>query len=232
MSRKGRRVNDAKAAKREFFFAYFALLLSALCVKYFLNMSRFYKQYSKPILDVCFAALILIAFSWLILLLIVMFTLSFEFPIFFKHERIGKHEKPFTMWKFRTLTNDEALSLSARKFWLGNFLRITNLDELPQILNILRGEMSWIGPRALPVEYDKLFSPKQRMRFEVRPGITGWAQVNGRHSISWEKKFELDNYYVQHISLGLDLRIFLKTVVVLLSFKKDVSLSEEPFTGN
>ena len=224
MSRKGR--------KKRIFFAYFALFLSALCVKYVLNISRFYKQYSKPILDVCLAVLILIAFSWLIVLLLIMFVVSFEFPIFFKHQRIGKRGKHFTMWKFRTLTNDEALSPSARKFWLGNFLRITNLDELPQILNILRGEMSWIGPRALPVEYDKLFSADQRMRFEVRPGITGWAQVNGRHSISWQKKFELDNYYVQHISLSQDLRIFLKTIWLLLSFKKDVSLLEEPFTGN
>ena len=195
-------------------------------------MSGFYKQYSKPILDVCLSMLILIAFSWLMVLLLLLFIVTFEFPIFFKHQRIGKYGKPFTMWKFRTLTNDEALSPSARKFWLGNFLRITNLDELPQIWNILRGEMSWIGPRALPVEYDKLFSAEQRLRFEVKPGITGWAQVNGRHSISWKKKFELDNYYVQHISFGLDQRIFLKTMVVLLSFKKDVSLMEEPFTGN
>ena len=180
----------------------------------------------------CLAVLILIAFSWLIVLLLIMFVVSFEFPIFFKHERIGKNGKPFTVWKFRTLGDDKALSLAERKFWMGNFLRVTSLDELPQLVNILRGEMSWIGPRALPVEYDKFFSPAQRARFEVKPGITGWAQVNGRHSISWQKKFELDNYYVRHLSLGLDLRILFKTIVLVLSFKKDVSLSEKPFTGN
>ena len=223
---------EYEETKGEFFFAYFAHFLSALCVKYFLNISGFYKQYSKPILDVCLAVLILISFSWLIVLLLIMFVVSFEFPIFFKHERIGKNGKPFTMWKFRTLGDDKALSLAERKFWMGNFLRVTSLDELPQLVNILRGEMSWIGPRPLPVEYDKLFSADQRVRFEVKPGITGWAQVNGRHSISWQKKFELDNYYVSNVSFGLDLRIFFKTIVILLSFKKDVSLSEKPFTGN
>ncbi len=195
-------------------------------------MVVFYKQYSKPILDVCLAMLILIAFSWLMVLLPVLFIVTVEFPIFFKQERIGKHGKHFTMWKFRTLRNDKDVSLDERRFRMGTFLRVTSLDELPQIWNILRGEMSWIGPRALPVEYDELFSEEQRVRFEVKPGITGWTQVNGRHSISWQKKFELDNYYVRNLSLGLDLRILFKTIVLLLSFKKDVSLSEKPFTGN
>lgn len=195
-------------------------------------MVVFYKQYSKPILDVCLAMLILIAFSWLMVLLPVLFIVTVEFPIFFKQERIGKHGKHFTMWKFRTLRNDKDVSLDERRFRMGTFLRVTSLDELPQIWNILRGEMSWIGPRALPVEYDELFSEEQRVRFEVKPGITGWTQVNGRHSISWQKKFELDNYYVRNLSLGLDLRILFKTIVLLLSFKKDVSLSEKTFTGN
>jgi lipopolysaccharide/colanic/teichoic acid biosynthesis glycosyltransferase len=111
-------------------------------------------------------------------------------------------------------------------------LRKTSLDEIPQVINILKGQMSWIGPRPLPIEYDTLFTKEQRIRFEVKPGITGWAQVNGRHSINWKKKFELDTHYVNHCSLKLDLLIFFKTLFLLLSLKKDNSLLEEKFTGN
>ncbi len=105
------------------------------------------------------------------------------------------------------------------------------MDEWPQLWNVLRGEMSLVGPRPLPVEYDKLFSAEQRRRFLVKPGITGWAQVNGRHSIAWKEKLELDQYYVQHVSFLLDISIIIKTAILLLSFKKDRSLEEEKFTG-
>ena len=110
-------------------------------------------------------------------------------------------------------------------------LRASNLDELPQLWNVLKGEMSLIGPRPLPVEYLPLFSEEQKKRFEVKPGITGWAQVNGMHSVPWKQKLELDNYYVDHVSLMLDIRIVIKTLVLFLSFKKDRSLEEEKFTG-
>ena len=195
-------------------------------------MPGLYRQYFKRILDFIFALLIILIFSWLIVFLLLAFIVTMEFPIFFKSCRTGKDGKPFIMWKFRTLRTDSTLHLVERKFWFGNFLRMSNLDELPQLWNVLRGEMSLIGPRALPVEYDQLFSAEQRRRCEVKPGITGWAQVNGRHSISWKKKLELDKYYVNHISLGLDLRIFFKTIVLLLSFKQDMSLDEQPFKGN
>ncbi len=139
--------------------------------------------------------------------------------------------KPFKLYKLRTLATDASLPLPERKFWLGNFLRTTSLDELPQLWNVLLGEMSFIGPRPMPIEYGPLFSAAQMKRFDVLPGITGWAQVNGRHSISWHEKFALDNYYVKHISAGLDLLILFRTIMLLLSFKKDVSLTEEPFKG-
>lgn len=135
------------------------------------------------------------------------------------------------MWKFRTLSVDENKDLQQRRFILGDVLRKTSLDELPQLWNVLNGEMSLVGPRPLPVEYDQLFSEEQRKRLEVKPGITGWAQVHGRHSISWKEKLDLDNWYVKNISFIIDMQILYKTVVLLLSFKKDRSLEEEKFTG-
>ena len=155
-----------------------------------------------------------------------------QFSFFYRQKRIGRGEATFDLIKFRTLTNKDIEPLSARTFWLGNLLRSTSLDELPQIWNIVKGEMSWIGPRPLPMEYGSLFSEEQKKRFQVRPGISGWAQVNGRHSVSWQKKFELDNYYVDRISFKLDLLILFKTIVLLLSFRKDNSLQEEKFKGN
>ena len=136
------------------------------------------------------------------------------------------------MWKFRTLSLDERLPVTDRSFMWGKFLRFTSLDELPQLWNILRGEMSFVGPRPLPEEYLSLYSKEQIKRHEVKPGVTGWAQVNGRNSIPWKKKFELDLYYVDNISFKLDLMILIKTLAVMLSFKKDVSLEEEKFKGN
>ena len=136
------------------------------------------------------------------------------------------------MWKFRTLSRNEQLPVIQRRFRWGKFLRFTSLDELPQLFNVLRGEMSFIGPRPLPEEYLPLYSKEQLKRHEVKPGVTGWAQVNGRNAIPWQKKLELDLYYVNNLSLGLDLIIFIKTLVLVLSFQKDVSLTEEKFKGN
>ena len=136
------------------------------------------------------------------------------------------------MWKFRTLSPDHSKSVQMRKFGLGNMLRASNLDELPQLWNVLKGEMSLIGPRPLPIEYLPLFSEEQKKRFVVKPGITGWAQVNGRHSIPWKEKLKLDNYYVDRMSFALDVKIIMKTIALFLSFKKDRSLEEEKFTGS
>lgn len=192
---------------------------------------RAYTEIIKPILDVLLALIILILLSWLFAIIMLIYMMMLELPILFRQERMGKSEKSFKMLKFRTL-KVEGNNLSDRKFAMGNFLRATSLDELPQLFNVLKGDMSLIGPRPLPVEYGTLYSSDQRKRFAVKPGITGWTQVNGRHGIPWTRKFELDNYYVAHQSFGLDMEILFKTLVLLLSFKKDISLHEEPFTGH
>lgn len=134
------------------------------------------------------------------------------------------------MYKFRTLKNSDA-SLLERRFALGDCLRFTNADELPQLLNVLKGEMSLVGPRPLPVEYADLFSDKQNKRHSVLPGITGLAQVSGKNNLSWDEKFRLDLEYVNKVSFALDIRILIKTLILALSFKKDTSLTEEKFTG-
>jgi len=191
----------------------------------------FYRSIGKNILDWLTAFISILIFSWLFLILLLVYLILWEFPVFFKQKRIGKNNLPFWMWKFRTLSSDDKLSIHERNFAWGKLLRFTSIDELPQLWNILRGEMSFVGPRPLPEEYMPLYSKKQIKRHDVKPGITGWAQVNGRNSIVWLKKFELDIYYVNNISFKLDLVIVVKTLALILSFKKDVSLNEEKFKG-
>lgn len=202
--------------------------LSAFAVK---KIMPIYSSLLKPTLDIIVSLLFLILFSWLLIVIILIYILTLSFPFFFVHQRTGKQGGTFRLFKFRTL-KPRGNSLQERRFWLGDFLRATSLDELPQLINVLKGEMSLIGPRPLPVEYLPLMSAEQKQRHLVKPGITGWAQVNGRNAISWKEKFELDNYYVQHVSFWLDVKIVFKTIQLLLSFKKDVSLNEKPFTGN
>ncbi len=192
----------------------------------------FYKLFGKRFFDLLIVLSVAVFLSWIFLLIILAFALGAQFPIFFKQKRIGKNNIPFWMWKFRTLSVNAELPLPQRNFALGKFMRFTNLDEFPQLWNIFIGEMSFIGPRPLPVEYLPLYSSQQRQRHNVRPGITGWAQVNGRNLISWQKKFELDIYYTDHLSFKFDFVILLKTVALLFSFRKDVSLEEEKFRGN
>jgi lipopolysaccharide/colanic/teichoic acid biosynthesis glycosyltransferase len=138
-------------------------------------------------------------------------------PVFFRQVRPGLHGKPFRMVKFRTMTDargpdGQLLPDAERLTPFGHWLRATSLDELPELWNVLRGEMSLVGPRPLLMEYLPLYSPEQARRHEVRPGITGWAQVNGRNAISWAEKFALDVWYVDHHSLWLDVRIVWLTV--------------------
>lgn len=135
------------------------------------------------------------------------------------------------MYKFRTLSSDINLDLTERQFSLGRFLRFTNLDELPQLWNVLKGQMSLVGPRPLPVDYTDLFSAEQNNRHQVLPGITGLAQVNGKNDLSWNEKFKLDLEYVNKVSFLLDIKILFKTLILALSFRKDTSLTEEKFTG-
>lgn len=190
-----------------------------------------YSKTGKVWFDKVVSAVFIFAFSWLILLILLLYLLAIEFPILYRSERMGKSGIPFTMLKFRTLKSNEQLPLSDRQFWLGKFLRMTNLDELPQLWNVLKGEMSLVGPRPLPVAYQPLLSEEQKQRHAVLPGITGLAQVNGKNNLPWDKKFEYDLNYVREISFLLDLKILFKTFALILSLKRDVSLEEKQFTG-
>ncbi|MBX2944873.1 MAG: sugar transferase [Cyclobacteriaceae bacterium] len=185
-----------------------------------------YRQSGKLVVDKIIAVLFVVCTSWLILLIFLLYAISLEFPFLYQSQRIGREGVPFRMFKFRTLKANEQLPLKDRQFWLGKFLRTTNLDELPQLWNVLKGEMSLIGPRPLPVTYAPLLSAEQQQRHRVLPGITGLAQVNGKNSLPWEKKFEYDLAYIQQVSFLLDIQILFKTVALILSFKRDVSLDE------
>lgn len=139
-------------------------------------------------------------------------------PVIFKQQRPGLHGKPFYLYKFRTMTDekDEQRNLHSDHLRLtsfGKFLRKLSLDELPQLINVMKGDISLIGPRPLLMEYLSLYTPEQNRRHDIRPGITGWAQVNGRNAISWEEKFELDVWYVDHQSFWLDMKIIFLTII-------------------
>ena len=143
-------------------------------------------------------------------------------PVLFRHRRAGKDGRTFVMYKFRTMTDardadGKPLPDEARMTSTGTFLRRFSLDELPQLLNVLKGDMSLVGPRPLLPEYVPLYSPEQRRRLDVLPGITGWAQVNGRNALSWEQKFAFDTWYVDNRSLALDVRILFRTAASVLS---------------
>ncbi len=160
-------------------------------------------------------------------------------PVLFRQERPGKDEKIFRLMKFRTMTderdeNGELLPDEDRLTKFGSFLRSTSLDELPEMLNIIKGDMALIGPRPLMVQYLPLYNEEQRHRHDVRPGMSGLAQVSGRNAISWEERFQLDNEYVKHISFAMDLSIVLKTIRVILSregISSETSETMEDFKG-
>ncbi len=185
-------------------------------------------------MDFTVALIMLIVLSPLMLLSCILIKANNDGPILFKQKRPGKDGKIFTVYKFRTMsvhTHDKdgrELSDFERMSKIGKLLRKTSVDELPQLINILKGEMSFIGPRPLLVEYLELYSPKQMRRHEVAPGISGWAQVNGRNTLTWEQKFEYDVYYVDHLSLSMDLKIFFKTIMNVL--KQDGINSDEANT--
>ena len=171
----------------------------------------------KRIFDVLFSliALILLTPGFIAVSIVLVFTDGF--PVFFTQTRPGKNGNPFKLRKFRTMKEvrnkkNELLTDSARITKFGNFLRRTSLDELPELFNVLIGEMSIVGPRPLLMQYIERYSDEQARRHKVVPGITGWAQVNGRNAISWEEKFRLDVWYVDHWTFWLDIRIILKTI--------------------
>lgn len=171
----------------------------------------------KRLFDVVFACLALLSLSLPLLLLIWLVHRKFGNPVFFRQIRPGLHGRPFEMVKFRTMSDargpDGMLLPDADRLTpFGCFMRSASLDELPELWNVLKGEMSLVGPRPLLMEYLPLYSTMQARRHEVRPGITGWAQVNGRNALSWEDKFKLDVWYVDHCSLLLDVKILLLTM--------------------
>lgn len=188
-----------------------------------------YAKIIKPLSDRIGAFVLLILFSPLILLTALVVALFIGRPIFFTQQRPGYRGKIFTIYKFRTMNDErdekgELLSDAVRLHKIGKRIRSLSLDEFPQLFNVLKGEMSFIGPRPLLIEYMNLYSPEQAKRHHVKPGITGWAQVNGRNAISWEEKFRYDVEYVDNISFWLDLKILFLTVLKV--FKKE-GISQE-----
>ena len=188
-------------------------------------------------LIIALIALLFLLPVMILIALIVQF--KFGFPIFFKQVRPGLNGKMFNMNKFRTMTNEcdkdgNLLSDEVRLTKFGKFLRSTSLDELPGLWNVLKGDMSLVGPRPLLVEYLPLYSEKQSRRHEVRPGITGWAQVNGRNAISWDEKFDLDVWYVDNQSIWLDVKILWMTigkVIFRTGISADSQATMHKFTG-
>ena len=201
---------------------------------------KWYLIIIKPSLDRLVAALALVLLSLLLLGLAVAVRFKLGHPVLFQQQRPGLRGKPFKMVKFRTMTDERItdgslLPDALRLTPFGQWLRSTSLDELPELLNVLRGDMSFVGPRPLLMEYLPLYSPEQARRHDVRPGITGWAQVNGRNAISWDEKFKLDVWYIDHQSFWLDLKILLMTlhkVFIRHGISADDSSTMPKFTGH
>jgi len=192
-----------------------------------------YKLLLKRIFDIAGSLLFIIVFFAPFIFISILGYLKIGLPILFRQPRPGYQGKIFKMYKFRTMTNarDEKGNLlpnEQRLTGFGKFLRKTSLDELPELINVLKGDMSLVGPRPLRVEYLKYYSPEQNRRHEVKPGITGWAQINGRNAIRWEEKFKLDVWYVDHQNFWLDIKILWKTVAKVLK-REGINTSDDEF---
>ena len=188
-----------------------------------------YKKYIKRILDFILSLIAIIVLSPILLITAILVRIKLGSPVIFKQKRPGKDEKIFTLYKFRTMTEEKdergnLLPDSERLTKFGKFLRSTSIDELPELINILKGDMSIVGPRPLLVEYLELYNEEQKHRHDVRPGLTGLAQVSGRNAITWEEKFEEDLQYIKKITLLGDVKIILKTVLKV--FKRE-GISQE-----
>ncbi len=198
-----------------------------------------YKNFIKRWIDFVLSLIALVVLSPVFFIVSILVRKRLGKPIIFKQKRPGKNEKIFEMYKFRTMTDKKdakgnLLPDEKRLTAFGKKLRSTSLDELPELINILKGDMSIVGPRPLLVKYLPLYNKRQKRRHEVRPGVTGLAQVNGRNSISWEEKFEWDVKYVEHITFMGDLKIILKTVLTVLrheGINSDTSSTMEEFQG-
>ncbi len=198
-----------------------------------------YKKVVKPVFDITVAACGFIVVSPIFVLITIQLFFANQGKPFFRQKRPGKNCKIFTIIKFKTMNdkkdgNGNFLHDEQRLTIIGKIVRKTSLDEIPQLINVLKGDMSLIGPRPLLTNYLHLYNDFQNRRHEVKPGITGWAQVNGRNAISWDKKFELDVYYVEHVSFWLDLKILfltLKKVIIREGINAEDSATMEPFQG-
>lgn len=199
-----------------------------------------YRKVLKRILDIVLSFTALSILWPVIAVVAALVKCKLGSPVIFKQRRPGKNEKIFEMYKFRTMTdardeNGDLLPDEVRLTKFGEFLRSTSLDELPELWNILKGDMSLVGPRPLLVQYLPLYNEEQKHRHDVRPGLTGWAQVNGRNAISWKKKFEYDVEYVRNLSFFMDVKIIfltVKTVLVKEGISSESSATMEFFTGN
>lgn len=205
-----------------------------------MHKPKLYEKYIKRILDILLSLFVLVFLSPLFIVVSVLVRTKLGSPILFKQDRPGYKGKVFKLYKFRTMTDEKdadgnLLPDEIRLTRFGKWLRSTSLDEIPEFLNILKGDMSFIGPRPLLVQYLPLYSPEQARRHDVRPGLTGYAQAHGRNAISWAKKFELDVWYVDHISFVTDVKIIIdtvKTVVKKEGISSATSATMEPFNGH
>ena len=201
---------------------------------------RVYGQWGKPLLDMGLTILALILVMPLLVTIAIAVRIKLGAPVLFRQRRPGLRYRPFTLYKFRTMTNatdaqSNPLADADRLTRFGRFLRSTSLDELPELINVLKGDMSLVGPRPLLMHYLDLYTSEQMRRHEVKPGITGWAQVNGRNTISWEQKFKLDVWYVDHLSFRLDMKIMALTLGKILR-REDINhpghVTVDEFRGN
>jgi len=199
-----------------------------------------YKRFFKQIIDFFIAFTALVILSPLLLIVVILLGFANKGNPFFFQNRPGKDERIFKIVKFRTMTNERdengmLLPDADRLTGIGKFVRKTSIDEIPQLINVLIGDMSLIGPRPLLPEYLPIFNERQKKRHSVRPGITGWAQVNGRNAISWNKKFEYDVWYVENLSFTLDMKILFRTikkVIISEGINTQDMATTEPFNGN
>lgn len=199
-----------------------------------------YKNFFKRIFDFCFALILFICIFLVLFIVMIILAITNGGSPFFIQKRPGKNGKIFKIVKFKTMNDKKdkdgsLLSDAERLTKIGRFVRSTSIDELPQLINVIKGDMSFIGPRPLLIEYLPLYSKEEARRHEVRPGITGWAQVNGRNAISWQQKFEYDTHYINNLSFTLDCKIVFLTIYKIVR-RADINLKNkvttEKFNGN
>lgn len=196
-----------------------------------------YKNYVKRLLDILLSLLVLVLFCWLYLILAILVRVKLGSPILFKQARPGKDEKIFNLYKFRTMTDKrdaegKLLPDKDRLTKFGNFLRKSSIDELPEFFNILKGDMSFIGPRPLLVEYLPYYTEREKLRHTVRPGLTGLAQVSGRNTVDWDTRFEIDAQYVENLNFLMDLKVIGLTFKTVFGHTDQVAEDTNKVEGN